>query len=79
MGAGVAVRAVILRYLDQVVRVRSIRRAAEDLPAERGLDVSYETVRRWVSKFGPDVFGEDPAKLVIAAGGQRKAFSAASG
>ena len=59
MGAGVAVRAVILRYLDQVARVRSIRRAAEDLPAERGLDVSYETVRRWVLKFGPDVFGED--------------------
>ena len=31
---------------DQVARVRSIRRAAEDLPAERGLDVSYETVPR---------------------------------
>jgi hypothetical protein len=42
MGVGVAVHAVILRYLDQVTRVRSIRRAAEDLPAERGLDVSYE-------------------------------------
>jgi len=25
----------------------------EDLLAERGLDVSYESVRRWVSKFGP--------------------------
>lgn len=25
----------------------------EDLLAERGLDVSYETVRRWVAKFGP--------------------------
>jgi putative transposase len=25
----------------------------EDLLAERGLDVSYETVRRWVLKFGP--------------------------
>jgi putative transposase len=24
----------------------------EDLLAERGLDVSYETARRWVSKFG---------------------------
>jgi hypothetical protein len=24
----------------------------EDLLAERGLDVSYETVRRWVLKFG---------------------------
>ena len=25
----------------------------EDLLAERGLDLSYETVRRWVFKFGP--------------------------
>ena len=28
-------------------------RDIEDLLAERGLDVSYETVRRWVLKFGP--------------------------
>jgi putative transposase len=28
-------------------------RAGEDLLAERGLDVSYETIRRWVLKFGP--------------------------
>jgi transposase-like protein len=25
----------------------------EELLAERGLDVCYETVRRWVLKFGP--------------------------
>ena len=28
-------------------------RDVEDLLAERGLDVSYETIRRWVAKFGP--------------------------
>ena len=28
-------------------------RDVEELLAERGLDVSYETVRRWVVKFGP--------------------------
>jgi transposase-like protein len=28
-------------------------RDVEDLPAERGLNISYETVRRWVLKFGP--------------------------
>jgi putative transposase len=28
-------------------------RDVEDLFAERGVDVSYETVRRWVLKFGP--------------------------
>jgi hypothetical protein len=28
-------------------------RDVEDLLAERGLDISHETVRRWVLKFGP--------------------------
>jgi transposase-like protein len=28
-------------------------RDVEDLLAERGLDLSYETIRRWVRKFGP--------------------------
>ncbi len=28
-------------------------RDVEDLLAERGLDLSYETVRRWVANFGP--------------------------
>jgi transposase-like protein len=28
-------------------------RDVEDLLADRGLDVTYETVRRWVLKFGP--------------------------
>jgi transposase-like protein len=28
-------------------------RDVEDLLVERGLDISYETVRRWVLKFGP--------------------------
>ena len=27
-------------------------RDIEDLLAERGLDISYETIRRWVNKFG---------------------------
>ena len=30
-------------------------RDVEELLAERGLGVSYETVRRWVLKFGPIV------------------------
>jgi transposase-like protein len=32
-------------------------RDVEELLAERGLDVSYETVRRWVLKFGPMIAG----------------------
>src|SRR5436305_5295374 len=30
-------------------------RDVEELLAERGLEVSYETVRRWVLKFGPAI------------------------
>src|SRR5207302_8749910 len=30
-------------------------RDVEELLAERGLEVSYETVRRWVLKFGPGI------------------------
>src|SRR5260370_8510489 len=30
-------------------------RDVEELLAERGLDISYETVRRWVLKFGPSI------------------------
>jgi transposase-like protein len=35
------------------VRFTLSYRDVEDMLAERGLDVSYETVRRWVLKFGP--------------------------
>jgi putative transposase len=30
-------------------------RDVEELPAERSLDVSYETIRRWILKFGPAI------------------------
>src|SRR5450432_218616 len=33
-------------------------RDVEDLLAERGLDISYESVRRWVTKFGPQFVRE---------------------
>ncbi len=29
-------------------------RDVEDLLAERGVEVTYETIRRWCGKFGPD-------------------------
>jgi transposase-like protein len=35
------------------VRFTLSYRDVEDLLAERGLDLSYETVRRWVLKFAP--------------------------
>jgi transposase-like protein len=30
-------------------------RDVEELLAERGIDVSYESIRRWVLKFGPQI------------------------
>ena len=45
---------VIIRHAVWLyVRFTLSYRGVEDLLAERGLDVCYETVRRWVLKFGP--------------------------
>lgn len=30
-------------------------REVEEMFLERGIDVSYETIRRWVEKFGPSI------------------------
>ena len=45
--------AIIRHAVWLYVRFTLSYRDVEDLLAERGLDVSYETVRRWVLKFGP--------------------------
>src|SRR5277367_6729717 len=45
--------AIIRHSVWLYVRFTLSYRDVEDLLAERGLDVSYETVRRWVLKFGP--------------------------
>src|SRR5580704_17419470 len=45
--------AIIQQAVWLYVRFTLSYRDVEDLLAERGLDVSYETVRRWVLKFGP--------------------------
>ena len=33
-------------------------RDVEDLLAERGIEVSYETIRRWVAQYGPKIAKE---------------------
>src|SRR5271170_5474017 len=48
------IRHAVWLYLRFTLSYRDV----EDLLAERGLDVSYETVRRWVLKFGPLFAGE---------------------
>ena len=37
------------------VRFNLSRREVEEMLLERGIDVSYETVRRWTRKFGPQI------------------------
>ena len=37
------------------VRFNQSLREVEEMLLERGIDVSYETVRRWTSKFGPQI------------------------
>src|SRR5947208_16734917 len=61
-------------------------RDVEELLAERGLDVSYETVRSWVLKFGPVIArklrkGRPPPsarwhldEMVVRIAGKRKSF-----
>ena len=44
---------IILLCVRWYLRYALSYRDVEDLLAERGLDVSYESVRRWVWKFGP--------------------------
>jgi putative transposase len=43
------IRHAVWRYVRFTLSYRDV----EDLLAERGLEVSYETVRRWAMKFGP--------------------------
>jgi transposase-like protein len=45
--------AIIRHAVWLYIRFTLSYRDVEDLLAERGLDISYETVRRWVLKFGP--------------------------
>src|SRR3954466_6761597 len=45
------IRHAIWLYLRFTLSYRDV----EELLAERGLEVSYETIRRWVLKFGPAI------------------------
>src|SRR5215207_11507919 len=48
-------RDVIQRAVWMYLRFTLSYRDVEDLLAERGIEVSYETVRRWVLTFGPAI------------------------
>jgi len=61
--------AVIQHAIWLYLRFTLSYRDVEELLAERGLDLSYETVRRWVLKFGPAIARElrrsRPARLIL--------------
>ena len=43
------IRLAVMLYVRFPLSLRNV----EDLLHERGIDVSYETIRRWLLKFGP--------------------------
>jgi len=43
------IRLVVMMYVNYPLSLRNV----EDLLFERGIDVSYETVRFWWNRFGP--------------------------
>jgi transposase-like protein len=54
------IRHTVWLYLRFTLSYRDV----EELLVERGLDVSYETVRRWVLKFGPAFASCDPVQAL---------------
>jgi putative transposase len=40
----------------------------EEMLTERGIDVSYETIRRWISKFGPAIAANVRSRRVQPSG-----------
>jgi putative transposase len=54
------IRLVVMMYVKFPLSLRNV----EDLLAERGIDVSYETVRFWWNRFGPMFAAEIRRKRV---------------
>jgi putative transposase len=50
------IRLVVMMYVRYPLSPRNV----EDLLAERGIDISYETVRFWWNRFGPMFAAEIP-------------------
>ncbi len=50
------IRLVVMMYVRCPLSLRNV----EDLLAERGIDISHETIRFWVEPVRPDVRRRDP-------------------
>ena len=55
------IRLVVMMYVRYPLSLRNV----EDLPAERGIDISHETVRFWWNRFGP-IFAAEIRKRRVA-------------
>ena len=60
--------AVIQRAVWLYFRFPLSFRDVEEMLAERGIDVSYETIRRWVWKFGPTIAARVRSRRVQPSG-----------
>ena len=58
------IQQAIWLYLRFTLSLRDV----EDLLAERGVAVSYETVRRWVNHFGPMIAAEGMSEVLCKYG-----------
>jgi putative transposase len=47
--------AIVQRAVWLYIRYSLSLRDVEEMLSERGIEVSYETVRRWVARFGPPI------------------------
>jgi transposase-like protein len=54
------IRHAVWLYLRFTLSLRDV----EEMLAERGLDLTHETVRRWVTKFGP-LFARELRRLAV--------------
>ena len=61
------IRLVVMMYVKYPLSLRNV----EDLLHERGIDISYETVRYWWNRFGPMFAAEIRKKRVDYMRGQR--------
>ena len=53
------IRLVVMMYVRYPLSLRNV----EDLLAERGIDISHETVRFWWNRFGPMFAAENPKEV----------------
>jgi putative transposase len=68
------IRLVVMMYVRCPLSLRNV----EDLLAERGIDISHETVRFWWNRFGPMFAAEIPYGQNMETAGATGSYPAAA-